>query len=141
MLLNSEKTRCEAHQKIIVSKDSGTSRVHRAINPEQRYEMRQYKLDGDIVQLQTCCDYLVLNDSLKNAYFIELKGGNIDEAVPQLQSGADLCKVELTGYTFYYRIVCSKVRTHDIQKNSFRKFKDKMGSRLKYQTNWMEETM
>lgn len=141
MLLPTEKTLCEPRQKIIVSKDSGTSRIHRAINPEQKYQVRQYQLDRKIVKHQTCCDYLVLNDSLKKAYFIELKGGNVDEAVPQLEAGSSLFKQELSDYIFYFRIVASKVRTHDIQKNSFRKFKDKCGSRLIYKTECLEETL
>lgn len=83
----------------------------------------------------------MINDSLKNAYFIELKGGNIDEAVPQLEAGYQLFRSELTGYKFYFRIVPSKVRTLDLQKNKFRKFKDQWGSRLQYKTDILEETL
>lgn len=83
----------------------------------------------------------MLNDTRKNAYFIELKGRNIDEAAAQLTNGAKLFRSELKDYEFFYRIVSSKVRTHDIQKNEFRKFKDACGSRLKYQTNLMEEKL
>ena len=140
MLLTKDKSRCEEYQKIIVSRDTG-SREHKAINPEQRYKVRQYKLDGDLIVQQKCCDFLVLNVSSKNAYFIELKGSNIDEAISQLENGATLCKAELNGYTFFYRIVASKVRTHQVESNKFRKFKDKYGSNLKYQTNRMEETL
>lgn len=141
MLLTTDKSLCEEHQKVIVSKDKGTARMHRAVNQEGKYAVRQYQLDGDVIRQQKCCDFLVVNDSLKNAYFIELKGGNIDEAIPQLERGAALCKAELREYAFYYRIVSSKVRTHDIKKNSFRKFKDKYGSRLEYKTGTMEEVL
>ena len=140
MLLTSDRSQCEIQQKIIVSKDKYTSRVHRALNSE-RYCVRQYKLDGDLVKNEKCCDFLLLNDSLKNAYFIELKGGNIDEAVPQLQGGLKNCKAELSDYTLYFRIVVSKARTHNLQKNVFRKFKEQYGSQLKYTTAKMEETL
>ena len=141
MLLTKEKSHCEENQKIIVSKDLGTTREHRAINPGQQYCVRQYKLDGELIKQQKCCDFLLINDSLKKAYFIELKGGNIDEAIPQLENGERLCTAELQGYTFFYRIVPSKVRTHAVTSNKFKKFKDKCGTKLKYQTIKMEETL
>lgn len=140
MLLTLEKSKCKIQQKIIVSKDKHTSREHRAFNLKE-YSVRQYKLDGELVKNEKCCDYLLINDTLKNAYFIELKGGNIDEAIPQLQGGVEKCQMELSGYTFYFRIVASKVRTHNIQKNRFRKWKDQYGSRLQYATAKMEESL
>ncbi len=78
----------------------------------------------------TCCDYLLVNDSRKKAYLIELKGGKIDQAIKQLEAGEQKCKAELRGYTFLYRIVCSKAKTHKIQSNTIRKFKEKCGTRL-----------
>lgn len=141
MLLTKEKSLCKERQSIIVSKDKGTPRAHNAINEAGKNLVRHYKLDGDLVKQQKCCDYLLVNDTLKNAYFIELKGRNIDEAVLQLKSGAQLCKSELPNYTFYYRIVASKVRTHEIQKTEFRKFKDACGNRLMYRTDLIEEKL
>lgn len=141
MHLSPDKSLCQATQKTIVSRDKGNARMHRAINPGQQFHVRHYQLDGDIVKQQKCCDYLLINDSSKTAYFIELKGGNIDDAVPQLQKGADFCRPELPGYSFYYRIVASKVRTHDVQKNTFRKFKDSCGSRLVYKCDFLEESL
>ena len=103
MQLTTEKSLCEEKQKLIVSKDKGTSREHRAKNESGRYNVRHYKLDGDIVKQQKCCDYLLLNDTRKNAYFIELKGRNIDEAAAQLTNGAKLFRSELKDYEFFYR--------------------------------------
>lgn len=141
MLLTSDKSLCEENQKLIVSRDKGTPRKHCAHNPGQSYHVRQYRLDGDLIINKTCCDFLVLNDTLKNAYFIELKGGNVAEAVPQLEAGARMFRPELAGYQFYFRIISSKVRTHDVQKNAFRRFKDQYGSRLQYKTDILEETL
>lgn len=140
MLLDKAKSKCQKKQKEIVSRDKKATRMHKAFN-KQGYNVRQYQLDGEVVKNQKCCDFLLINDSLKKAYFIELKGGNIDEAVPQLQAGERLCSPELKGYGFYYRIICSKVKTHNVEKNIFRKFKRSCGSRLKYNTNYMEETL
>lgn len=141
MLLTPDKSRCETHQKIIVSKDQGTQRKHSADNPQQQYFVRHYKLDGDLISQRKCCDFLLINDTVKRAYFIELKGGNIDEAIVQLESGFRLFQPELAGYEFHFRIVSSKVRTLDLRKNTFRKFKDKWGSSLQYRTNVFNETL
>lgn len=141
MKLTPEKSICEKHQKMIVSRDKGTSRRHCAINPEQKYEVRQYKLDGDIVSQQTCCDFLLVNDTLKNVYFIELKGGNVDHAIPQLEAGYRLFRSQLTDCDFYFRIVASKVRTLDLRKTAFRKFLDQWGSHLRYKAEYMEESL
>ena len=141
MLLTLEKSLCEKNQAIVTSRDKGNQRKHRAINPKREFELRQYKLDGDLVKQEKCCDYLLLNDSRKKAYLIELKGGNIDEAVEQLKAGEQKCKNELTGYNFFYRIVCSKARTHDIKGNKFRKFKERCGSKLMMKENVLEETL
>ncbi len=141
MVLISDKSRCEVHQKIIVSKDQKSSRKHCAHNPRQMYSVRHYRLDGELVSQQTCCDFLLINDTAKKAYFIELKGRHIEEAIPQLESGYDLFRSELAGYEFYFRIVSSKVRTLSLQGNVFRRFRDKWGSRLKYKTEILEETL
>lgn len=65
----------------------------------------------------------------------------MDEAVPQLENAVRICGPELKGYEYYYRIVQSKARTHEIKKLSFRKFQEKCGSRLRYQTERMEEEL
>lgn len=141
MLLTKDRSLCDGHAGIIVSRDKGSKREHRAINQKKGYEVRQYKLDGDVVSNQKCCDFLLLNDTLKHAYFIELKGNHIEEAVPQLEAGERQCRAELQGYKLLYRIICSKVNVHNVQKNSFRRFKDKCGSRLIYRTGYMEEEL
>ena len=141
MLLSVENSLCEINQPIFVSKDKGEPREHRAINPERKYCLRHYKLDGDLIQQTTCCDFLLLNDSRRKAYFIELKGGNITDAIKQLEAGVQKCKEELDGYTIFYRIVCSRAKTHKIKSTQFHKFEEKCGKRLKVKENRLEETL
>ncbi len=141
MILIPEKSICEKNQSIVVSKDKGTQREHRAINPNRRFDLRHYKLDGDVFKQMKCCDFLLINDSTKKAYLIELKGGNIDEAIEQLESSEQKCKKELKEYDFFYRIVCSKVRTHKIQSGKFRKFKEKCGKKLITKENVLSESL
>lgn len=138
--LDPDKSRCKASQKIIVSQDNKSSRKHIAYN-DDGFRVRHYRLDGDLVKQEKCCDFLLLNDSNYRAYFVELKGRNIEDAVPQLENAERLCRSQLKGYTFLYRIVCSKAKTHDIQKTVFRKFKDKCGTRLQYKCNVLEEKL
>lgn len=141
MLLTLQNSLCEKNQAIVVSKDKGAQREHRANNPQRKFDLRHYKLDGVLIQQTKCCDFLLINDSRKKAYLIELKGRNIDDAVDQLEAGEEKCKAELEGYTFFYRIVCSKAKTHKIQNNKFRKFREKYGVRLKMKENCLVETL
>ncbi len=139
MLLTPENSICKKNQKIIVSKDSRAISVHRAYNTNAQYDVRHYHLDGELIKQEKCCDYLLVNDSRKRAYFIELKGGNVDDAIPQLEAAASRLKQELQGYTFYYRIVASKTRTHNVKKSTFRKFQDKHGIYFKCENSPFEE--
>lgn len=139
MLLTPENSLCEKNQAIIVSRDKGNQREHRATNPQRRFDLRHYKLDGGLFKQTKCCDFLLVNDTRSKAYLIELKGGNIDDAVEQLEAGEQKCKDELKGYTFFYRIVCSKAKTHKIQSVKFRKFREKCGSRLLMKENSLAE--
>lgn len=141
MFFSKEKSLCEQNQSIVVSRDHGSQKEHRAVNPGRQFDLRHYKLDGDIIQQQRCCDFLLLNDTKKKAYLIELKGKNIDHAVEQLEAGERICRQFLQGYTYLYRIVCGKVQTHKIKGNKFRKFKEKHSRQLEVKENKMEEIL
>ncbi len=141
MLLSREKSLCEKNQAIVVSRDKGAQVEHRATNPKRQFDLRHYRLDGGLIQQEKCCDYILINDSRKKAYLIELKGGNIDEAIGQLEAGEQKCRPELKEYSFFYRIVCSKARTHKIQSSKFRKFKEKCAGRLELKEGCLSETL
>lgn len=141
MFLSPEKSLCEKNQKLVVSRDKGASREHRAENPQGQCDLRHYRLDGDLVQHKKCCDYLLVNDSKKKAYLIELKGGNIDVAVEQLEAGERFCEEDLKEYIFFYRIVCSKAKTHKIESIKVRKFKEKKLSRVIIKENRLTEKL
>lgn len=141
MFLTLDNSICERNQAIVVSKDRGNQREHRATNPQRKFELRHYKLDGELFKKTKCCDFLLVNDSSRKAYLIELKGGNIDDAVEQLEAGEKKCKEELKGYTFFYRVVCSKAKTHKIQSVKFRKFKEKSGIKLVVRENILLENL
>lgn len=141
MLLTLEKSLCEKNQATVVSRDKGNQRQHRATNPKRKYDLRHYQLDGDLFENEKMCDFLLLNDSKRKAYFIELKGGKIDDAVEQLEAGERKLRRELKEYTLFYRIVCSKARTHKMRDDKLRKFKDKHGPRLRIKEMILSETL
>ncbi|MDO4719845.1 MAG: hypothetical protein Q4A78_04210 [Peptostreptococcaceae bacterium] len=139
MLLIPEKSKCRIDQKEIVSKDKGSSRKHKAVNL-LRYKVRHYQLDGDLIRGRTCCDFLLLNDTGSKAYLIELKGSNLDKAVEQLEEGRKILEAELSGYEFFYRAVCSRVKTHKINSRKVRSFKEKHPQFI-YKTEYCEEKL
>lgn len=141
MFLTKDKSLCETNQAIIVSKDRGGQTEHRAENPKRKFEVRQYQLDGDIFRQITCCDFLLVNDSTRKAYYIELKGSDIAQAIDQLTEGEKKCKAELHNYTSYYRIVANKARTHEIRNIKYRKFKEKHGKYFDMKTTRYVEVL
>lgn len=53
------------------------------------------------------CDFLLLNDERKTAYFIELKGSPADamKCIEQVENTERMCRASLQGYTSLYRFV------------------------------------
>lgn len=127
MLLNPNKSLCEIKAKTIVSKDKYTNRKHISDN-SKRNNVRQYHLDGVIIKNEKSCDYLVLNDDSKKAFFIELKGSNVSEAIPQFEGAIKKLKSELLNYSLKFRIISSKCKTHEIRDSKITTFKKKYGS-------------
>lgn len=142
MYLLQEKSECSPNQKRIVSRERGENREHIAINPDGRFVVRHYRLDGNIITNQTCCDYLLINDSAKKVYYIELKGKNIERAVEQLLAAEKICHSELKYYVSYYRIVSSKSPTHNNEPKKLRNLKDRYGTkRVICKERRLEETL
>ena len=140
MKLSKENYSGDIHKKIIVSAENGKSHV--AKNPSGKYEVRHYRLDGEIVKYEKCCDFLLLNDSLLNAYFIELKGCDFIHAVEQVQAAEQIFKEDVANYTKLYRIVTSKTRTQDFNSAKFRHFQRSVGKEnIICKTNKIEETL
>ena len=127
MLLNPNESLCENRAKIIVSKDKYTNRKHISNNLKGN-NVRQYQLDGIIIKNEKSCDYLVLNDDSKKAFFIELKGSNVSEAIPQFEGAIKKLSSELLNYSFKFRIISSKCKTHEIMDSKITTFKKKYGS-------------
>ncbi|MBQ3178009.1 MAG: hypothetical protein IJB52_09335 [Clostridia bacterium] len=100
------KSYCQPDQKIIISRDVKSDCHHRAENPG-KHLVRQYHIDGEVIPDQNTekCDWMVLNDTEKDAYLIELKGSDIHKAERQIDSTYGIMKSELPDYQFFFRIV------------------------------------
>ena len=137
-MLSDAVSACAEKQKIIVSRDYGSRRRHIAHNKRES-RVKQFHLDRDVFPNNSCCDFLVLNTDAQEAYFIEIKGRDIDNAIRQLQSAEALCRGELADYHMRYRIVASRVNTHEIRGVAYRRFKDQHGNDFVCKVNVIEE--
>lgn len=124
-MLEKQISSCGLYDTKIVSKDKHSSVRHIGLNEKGKNKVRQFQLDGEVIKNKICCDYLLLNDTKENAYYIELKGSDIKHGIKQLEETAKLFEKELEDYQFYYRLVSSKVNTHDIKSSEYRKFKER----------------
>lgn len=127
-LFAGHESKCENCPKIIVSKENQSA--HRAHNVERK-QVRQFHLDGEIVPKgnQSVCDYILIDDTEKKAYLIELKGRNTEGAIPQLERSEQLVKASLSGYTLFYRLVFSGSGTHGVAKSNLLAWRAKHGMR------------
>lgn len=125
-ILSGHQSLCDKRQKRIVSKEKRSS--HIAVNKNGQL-VRQYLIDGDVIKDKHVikCDYLVLNDEKKTAYFIELKGSKVLHAIEQIEETAKRLRPCLQGYQFYYRIVLSGSCTHGVNYDVFWKWQYKCG--------------
>lgn len=76
-------------------------------NNTKRQYVRHFKVDGEIFTgtVETRCDYLLLNDDTKTAYYIELKGSDLSKAIRQIENTIKLLSPSLPGYAVLRRIV------------------------------------
>ena len=125
-ILSGHQSLCDKRQKRIVSKEKRSN--HTAVN-EKRQLVRQYLIDGDVIEDKHVikCDYLVLNDEKKAAYFIELKGSKVVHAIEQIEETAKRLRPCLQGYQFYYRIVYSGSCTHNVNRAGYLEWERKHG--------------
>lgn len=142
-MLEEYKSLCEDRQKIIKSQDKGNSRVYHLAKNVNRNLVRHYQIDGVVIDSASArkCDFLLINDDKRNAYFIELKGTDILSAVEQLENTEFILRDALVGYQMYYRIVY-RSNTHGIRASRYTKFVAKKGiDRVLAKTNCIEENI
>lgn len=81
--------------------------THIAENPNGK-NVRQFKVDGEVFPSggngPKRCDYLILDDSTRHAYYIELKGSDIRRAIQQVESSIAEINPSI-GYEIHSRII------------------------------------
>lgn len=125
-MLSGYCSHCDERQNLIVSKEKRSKHIAENENCQL---VRQYQIDGEVIKDKDAvkCDYLVLNDEKKTAYFIELKGSKVVHAIEQIEETAKRFRPCLHGYQFYYRIVFSGSGTHSVNKAAYLRWKLKCG--------------
>ena len=85
---------------------------YRVVN-ELKREMIIYEVDPCLINNnhQQKCDYLLLISEVKayRAYFIELKGAGLTDAINQINSSVDILYKNLRGHKIFGRIVGKRV--------------------------------
>ncbi len=108
-----------------VSKENGCE--HIGINHGSH--IRHYKVDGGIFPSGTKpgrCDFLLLNDTKKTAYYIELKGSDIPKAIEQVDRSVALLQSSHPKYTVYRRIIYH-TGTHEVTGDYVTRWKKRHG--------------
>lgn len=89
----------------------------------------------------TRCDYLLMNETKKVAYLIELKGSDLVKAAEQLENTEKMLRQELFGYSLRYRIVANKCKTQEIRSSAYRKYQMLWKGRLLQKTGFIKENI
>lgn len=113
---------CTEYQKEIHSKENNSE--HIAVNKDGDL-VRQIKIDGDVLPAnyneERRVDYLILDETKKTAYLIELKGSHIMSAFAQLENTNKKLSDALKEQEVYWRVVCSS-RTANLKNNDVKKY-------------------
>ena len=107
-----------------VSSENGCKHIGRNVSG---HEIRQFKIDGEVIAKNADtvrCDYLLLNDEAKRAYYIELKGSDLEKAIQQIEATVRMLQDSLTGYATYRRIIYFSGTT-DIKGSAVQRWKAK----------------
>lgn len=107
--------------------DKGSSTEYRYNNKESDH-LAKYRIDGGLITEGVKCDYLLLNCEKKHSIFIEIKGSDLIHAVEQIDRSIDLLKTKMTDFSFFARIVLTRVNTTDLKNTSLLKLEKKMKS-------------
>lgn len=105
----------------------------------KRHNIRLFKLDGGVLPENTellRCDYLLLNDTDRRAYYIEFKGSDIKWAIRQIENSIHLFHGGIQRYTIFPRIV---YRTGTLALNDDKVLRWKKKYRAKIEKDKIEE--
>ena len=142
---NECKEFCDTRKTIVV-KDSGNKQEYRVTN-ENGKEICKIKVDGCLIKDGERCDYLILTCEDKSAFFVELKGHDLQKAIAQVDSSITKLKNEIKEFKIYARIVLNRNPTPDINSSVEIKLKKRLKQQnakdssdlIKYKSKVLEE--
>ena len=131
---------CAVDAEQIISEENESKHIAININKNR---VRQIKIDGDVLKRSDTfdirVDYLVLNETKKFAYLIELKGRNIKHAFEQLENTDKKMQTALKDFKIYWRVVYNS-RTLNVRNNKITKYL-KNHPQLKIKNHIMRENI
>jgi hypothetical protein len=97
-------------------------------NRQRQDYLSLYYVDGGIFPQSDTkkCDYLLINCNKREAFFIELKGSDLIQAVKQIDRTIDLLSERLYPFSINARIVLTRVNTVDLRDTRVLKFERKI---------------
>ncbi|MEI3652117.1 MAG: hypothetical protein V6D39_19535 [Dolichospermum lemmermannii FEM_B0920] len=133
-------------RKTIVVKDSGNKQEYRVTNDNGK-EICKIKVDDCLIKEGERCDYLILSCEDKSAFFVELKGHDLQKALGQIDSSLTKLITEIKEFKIYARIVLNRNPTPDINSSIEIKLKKRLkqqngkdsGDLIKYKSQVLEE--
>jgi hypothetical protein len=130
-------------RKIAVASEN--NKAYRLMN-NSMYLIEKWKIDKCVLKDETACDFLFLvnsNEKIKDAFWIELKGSNVEQAAFQILQ--TISKVETENELIHHaRIVPSKNPNPRLRGTDYRKletFVRNQGGTIKNQNKLLEETI
>lgn len=119
MIIDKSFSHIDINTRIIVCEENN---VRYIANNTKIAIVYKFKIDGEVISnsQQKRCDYLVENETTRNAYFVELKGADIAKAYLQLRETIHAFADCLSDYYIHCRVVCSKIPTHNINGSEYR---------------------
>ncbi|MTJ18808.1 MULTISPECIES: hypothetical protein [unclassified Dolichospermum] len=136
---------CDSRKTIVV-RDSGNKQEYRVTNNNGK-EICKIKVDGCLIKESERCDYLILSCEDKSAFFVELKGHDLQKALSQIDSSINKLMTEIKEFKIYARIVLNRNPTPDINSSIEIKLKKRLkqqngkdsGDLIKYKSQVLEE--
>ncbi|WP_025948758.1 hypothetical protein [Geobacillus thermocatenulatus] len=126
------------HRRLAVVEENG--RGVRFVNKQQKH-VALYRVDDCLLMEGKRCDFLFLVLEESRAFFVELKGSDLEEAVRQIMRTVEQLGKKLSGYRLEGRIIMTRVRTPAV-KSTYRIKLEKMlrrtGGSLAVKVNWDE---
>lgn len=105
--------------------------------------LTKYRVDGCLITDEGAkCDFLLLNCSKSESFFIELKGSDLIRAVEQIDRSIDLLLNLIIDFNVNARIVLTRVNTIDLRNIKYLKLEKKirrLGGNLKKQSRQLTE--